>query len=82
MHHAVRAASLATLTVLALATPSAQPRITTPKEQFGFALGDDYQLANYKQIAEYWRKLDAESDRMTVQEIGRTAEDRPHLRGN
>jgi hypothetical protein len=94
MHPAVRAALLATLTVLTLglrqaqtdpeqgrrvAAPSAQPRITTPKEQFGFALGDDYQLANYKQIADYWRKLDAESDRMAVQEIGRTAEGRPHL---
>ena len=61
------------------ASPSAQPRITTPKAQLGFNFGDDYQLANYKQIAEYWRKLDAESDRMVLQEIGKTAEGRPHL---
>ena len=59
--------------------PSAQTAITTPKAQLGFNFGDDYQLANYKQIAEYWRKLDGESDRLTVQEIGRTAEGRPHL---
>jgi hypothetical protein len=59
--------------------PSAQPRITTPQEQLGFNFGDDYQLANYKQIADYWRKLDAESDRMVVQEMGKTAEGRPHL---
>ena len=40
--------------------------ITTPKEAFGFNFGDDYQLANYKQIAAYWKKLDEESDRMVA----------------
>jgi len=71
--------ALAALLLVATAAPTAQTRVTTPKEQFGFALGDDYQLANYTKIAEYWRKLDAESDRMVVQEIGKTAEGRPHL---
>src|SRR5918993_5724857 len=60
-------------------TLGAQARITAPQQQFGFEIGADYQLANYKQLAEYWRKLDAESDRLTVQEIGKTAEGRPHL---
>jgi hypothetical protein len=55
------------------------PRVTSPKEQFGFNFGDDYQLATYQQLVEYWRKLDGESDRMVVQEIGRTSENRPHL---
>ena len=71
--------ALAALLLVATAGPTAQTRVTTPKEQFGFALGDDYQLANYTKIAEYWRKLDTESDRMVVQEIGKTAEGRPHL---
>ena len=62
-----------------VAAPASQGRITTPKEELGFNFGDDYQLANYKQISNYWRKLDAESDRMIVQEIGKTAEGRPHL---
>src|SRR5687767_6543827 len=56
----------------------ATPRITTPKEEFGFNFGDDYFLANYQQIAAYWQKLDRESDRMIVHEIGKTAEGRPH----
>ena len=47
-----------------VAQPSARPKITTPKEEFGFNFGDDYFLANYKQIAGYWKKLDQESDRM------------------
>ncbi len=67
------------LLVLLVVTPTAQNRVTAPQDQFGFALGDDYQLANYTKIADYWRKLDAESDRMVVQEIGKTAEGRPHL---
>ena len=53
--------------------------VTSPKAQFGFDIGADYQLATYRQLAEDWRKLDAESDRLTVVEIGRTAEDRPQL---
>ncbi len=53
-----------------------QGKITTPKEQFGFNLGDDYQLANYRQLAEYWKRLDQESDRMILQDIGKTAEGR------
>jgi hypothetical protein len=79
MNAAMRALLGITVFISFLAAPSAQSRVTTPKAFFGFSLGDDYQLANYKQISEYWRKLDAESDRMIVQEIGRTAEGRPHL---
>ena len=56
---------------------SAQGRITTPLQQFGHNIGDDYFLANYKQLADYWQKLDRESDRMRVVHIGTTAEGRP-----
>jgi hypothetical protein len=57
----------------------AQGRITSPKEFFGHNIGDDYWLANYDQFTEYWRRLDAESDRMRVVEIGKTAEGRAQL---
>ena len=53
--------------------------VTSPKQQLGFNIGDDYQLANYSQFVDYWRKLDKESDRMKVVEIGKTAEGRPQL---
>lgn len=53
--------------------------ITSPKAQFGFNLGDDYQLANYVQLTEYWKKLAQQSDRMKLVEIGKTAEGRPML---
>ena len=37
---------------------SASPKLTTPKEQFGHDIGDDYFLVNYTQYVEYLRKLD------------------------
>ena len=55
------------------------PKVTTPLQEFGHNFGDDYFLANYKQIAAYWQKLDKESDRMAVQSIGKTAEGRDQL---
>ena len=65
--------------VLALATPLAAQHITTFREAFGASFGDDYFLANYKQISSYWRTLDREFDRMKVVAIGKTAEGREHL---
>jgi hypothetical protein len=74
----------AALALLALGTwrpgiAQAQSRITTPKEEFGANFGDDYFLANYKQLAAYWHKLETQSNRIKVVEIGKTAEGRPHL---
>ena len=63
--------------ILALGSLQAEARVTSPKEQFGFNVGDDYQLVNYTKLLAYWKKLDAESDRMTLVDIGRTAEGRP-----
>ena len=57
----------------------AQLPVTTPRQQFGHGLGDDYFLANYRQLADYWRKIDAESDRVRVEQIGVTSEGRPML---
>ena len=75
----IASVTLVFLVVAAAAPAFAQsPRITTPKEQFGHNFGNDYFLANYQQIAAYWQKLDQESDRLVLKEIGTTAEGRPH----
>ena len=75
-----RTLTLAVALVTALATvPAAETTVTSPKQFFGFSIGDDYQLANYTQLAEYWHKLERESNRMKVVEIGKTAEGRPQL---
>jgi len=46
------------------------------KELFGFNIGDDYHLANYKQLVTFWQKLEQASARLKLVEIGRTAEGR------
>lgn len=75
----MRATVLAAVVALLPAALGAQGRVTSPKEQLGANFGDDYFLANYKQISAYWRKLDQESDRLVLKEIGKTAEGRSQL---
>src|SRR5262249_2173640 len=62
--------------LLWLPTISAQTRITSPKEQFGFNIGDDYVLVNYTQYVDYLKKLDRESDRLSLVEMGKSSEGR------
>ena len=83
----LRASISAILPLLAFSTSSpaqappqaATKAVTTPKEFFGFHIGDDYQLANYQQFKGYWETLGRESDRIKVMTIGTTEEGRPHL---
>ena len=76
-HIVLLAATLACLPAIAPAAEKA--KITSPKEEFGFQLGDDYCLANYQQLSAYWRKLDRESDRLKVEVIGESEEGREML---
>ncbi|NJD18789.1 MAG: peptidase [Gemmatimonadetes bacterium] len=57
-----------------LSVASCDKPITPPSEQFGHEIGADYVLLSYNQLVDYWKKLDAESDRMTMVDIGKTAE--------
>ncbi|HZG42910.1 MAG TPA: M14 metallopeptidase family protein [Longimicrobium sp.] len=65
--------------VLAATAATAQTRVTSPREQFGHDIGADYVLPNYRQLVAYWQKLDAQSDRMRMVDIGRTAEGRTQV---
>ena len=55
------------------------PSITTPKEFFGFTPGEDRRLAGWKEMVAYFELLSRESDRILVQDIGRSTEDNPFL---
>ena len=75
---------IALTVVVTTAAPYAQnrtaaPRVTPPKDQFGHAIGDDYYLVNYTQYVDYLKKLDVQSERMIVTEIGKTEEGRPEM---
>src|SRR5262245_51935281 len=65
------------------ATPQVPARaaVTPPKEHFGFDIGDDYCLANYKQFESYFRKVEGQTDRLKVVTIGRTEEGRDQIMG-
>lgn len=69
-------ASLLIVVSSVAASAFAQSKVTTPKEQLGFNFGDDYQLANYTQLVDYWKKLAQQSDRMRLVDIGKSAEGR------
>ncbi len=60
---------------ISLASAAAGP-VPSPAEHFGFAIGDDYQLATYTQTEAYFKKLAALSDRARLVDIGRTEEGR------
>lgn len=50
--------------------------VTSPKEHFGFAIGDDYHLATYTQTEAYFKKVAEQSDRARLVDMGRTEEGR------
>jgi len=79
----LRSLSLVVLLLLAFAAPEAQspaaPKVTSPEQFFGHQIGADYVLPNYTKFTEFVKKLDTESDRMVVQSIGKTAENRDQL---
>ena len=50
--------------------------VTSPLQQFGANIGDDYFLATYAQFERYWKRLDDESDRVRLVRIGTTEDGR------
>lgn len=54
-------------------------QVPRPSDVFGFEPGDDYKIADYSQMLEYYRRLDEASDRVQIEEIGKTALGKPML---
>jgi hypothetical protein len=72
-------ASRATLLILTLGVLTAIPaaaQIPTPESVLGFKPGADFELATYEQSLDYFQRLDASSDRITMVRVGRTSEGR------
>lgn len=74
---ATRAALVAINMIFAVAFAGAEP--LSPEDVFGFTPGDDYKLASYEQMENYYRQLAAESDRVLLREIGQSVLSRPLL---
>ncbi|HMS39059.1 MAG TPA: M14 family metallopeptidase [Pyrinomonadaceae bacterium] len=54
-------------------------KIPAPADVIGFTPGDDRKLANWAQIVEYFQKLDAASDRVMFEEIGKSTNGKPFV---
>jgi len=65
----------------AVRTPAASTaaHLTTPQEEWGHTIGDDYFLADYKQLTDYWKKLEKQSPRLKLVDIGKSSEGRTML---
>src|SRR5687767_15932317 len=57
-------------------TLAAQGRLPAPESVFGFPPGADYKLATYDQVIDYFRKVDAASDRVMLVDAGKTTQGR------
>ena len=73
--HIKKTALLFVIICSCLQTITAQ-NIPTPKEHFGFTIGDNYQLANFTQTEAYFKKLAQASGRAKYTVIGKTEEGR------
>jgi hypothetical protein len=63
----------------AMAPAIAQHAATSPERFFGFKLGADRKLADWKELTAYYKKLSFESNRIRYEELGKTTEGRPFL---
>ncbi|OGD58129.1 hypothetical protein A3K78_00825 [Candidatus Bathyarchaeota archaeon RBG_13_52_12] len=53
--------------------------VPSPEEHLGFKIGEDRKLADWPEIVSYFRKVAAISDRVRVEELGKTTEGKPFL---
>ena len=49
-------------------------QLMTPEEVLGFQVGSDYQVAGWQTVSDYMRHVAANSDRVLVDELGKTTE--------
>ena len=59
---------------LLLIVASVDAQIVSPEEAIGFPVGADYKLARWETITDYLRSLAASSDRVILEERGKTTE--------
>jgi hypothetical protein len=67
------------LAVVLLAAVTIAAQIPAPKDTLGFTPGDDRKLASWTSIVDYFKKLDAASDRVMFEEIGKTTMGAPFV---
>jgi len=56
-----------------------QAAVPTPRSHFGHEIGVDRELLDWDKVVSYFRALEKTSDRIRVEELGKTAEGRPFI---
>jgi len=72
----MRSSLLFLLLIFVLSTFQIFAQAPSPKQHFGFSIGDNYQLANYTQTEAYFKKVATTSGRVSLVNIGLTEEGR------
>jgi hypothetical protein len=67
------------LVTLAFTLPARSWNVPAPESALGFRVGDDRRLADWHEITAYFSGLDAASDRVHVEELGKSTEGLPFL---
>ncbi len=62
-----------------IARQTATVRVPAPEDVLGFRPGDDRKLASWSQVIAYFKKLDAASDRVRFEELGRSTMNAPFV---
>ncbi len=65
--------------LLAAASVAAQANLPSPRDALGFEPGEDRKLADWSQIVNYFKRLDAGSPRVSVHQLGVSTERRPFI---
>ena len=68
---------LTTITAYAQRTGISSSALPSPKSVLGFNPGDDRKIADWKQITDYFSRLDKASDRVLVKPLGTSTLNRP-----
>ena len=71
-----RVVAVALFFLPSLATAGAAQAIPSPESVLGFRPGTDFELATYEESIDYFQRLDAASDRITLVRTGLTSEGR------
>ena len=72
-------ASLRLCGLILLAVTALAAQIPAPKDTLGFTPGDDRKLASWATIIDYFKKLDAASDRVMFEEVGKSTMGAPFV---
>ena len=67
------------LSLLMAVSAVAATELPTPEEFAGFRMGADGKLVRWEKIVEYFKLVDAASERVQVEELGRSTLDNPFI---